>query len=177
MIVAGGEQSPVGGFVGQLLDNYAVISECKAEIDVTGPNYVGGFVGYMGSGQIEDSYARGAVSATATNIIHVGGFVGRMEGYNNNVSYGVAMVTVSVSEGTYIYAGSFVGVTPGGTIATIYSNCVYDSTISALDRIGNTFTGRGDGITGISSSELLSLPFNESIWDFGGAYPRLDWEL
>jgi hypothetical protein len=91
----GGEQSPTGGFIGRLIDNYLTITESKAQLDVTGPNYVGGFVGYMGSGTIENAYSKGLVTATGTAIVHVGGFVGRMEGYNNKVRYAIAMTTIS----------------------------------------------------------------------------------
>ncbi|MFA5235392.1 MAG: GLUG motif-containing protein [Bacilli bacterium] len=176
--VAGGEQSPTGGFIGRLIDNYLTITESKAHIDVTGPNYVGGFVGYMGSGTIENSYSKGAVTATGTAIVHVGGFVGRMEGYNNKVRYSIAMTTIAYTAGDTVHAGAFVGVTPGGSIATIYVSCHYDNTISSLDRIGNYPVGRGDGITGKTSSELLSLAnYSLSIWDFSGDSPRLLWEL
>jgi hypothetical protein len=176
--VSGGEQSPTGGFIGRLIDNYMTISESKAEISVTGPNYIGGFIGYMGSGTIENSYSKGAVTATGTLIVHVGGFVGRMEGYNNKVRYSIAMTTIAYEYGNDIYAGSFVGVTPGGSLANIYLYCHYDNTLSSLDRIGNTTAGRGDGITGVSSSGLLLLSnYSASIWDFSGASPRLVWEL
>jgi len=178
LTVTGGEQSPTGGFVGQMLDNRMTITESKTGMTVTGPNYVGGFVGYMGYGEISNSYSRGPVTATGTYVVHAGGFAGRVEGYNNRITYSIAMGLVTVSGGTAIYAGSFVGVTPGGTVATIYTNCVYDSTISSRDRIGNPSSGRGDGITGVSSTNLLSLStYNQSIWDFAGTYPRLDWEL
>ena len=50
---------------------------------MTGPNYVGGFIGYMGCGRIQDAYSLDEVKATATSLVHVGGFVGRVEGYNN----------------------------------------------------------------------------------------------
>jgi len=177
ILVVGGEQSPTGGFIGQLLDNYMEVTESKAEITVTGPNYVGGFVGYMGNGTISNSYSMGTVTATSTNIVHIGGFIGRMEGYNNKVNFSIAQNLVVVSAGTNIYAGSFVGVTPGGTIATLYTSCVYNSTISSRDRIGNPDTGRGDGIIGVSALGLLTLSsFNQQIWDFSGDTPRLSWE-
>ncbi len=44
----GGEQTPVGGFVGMMTDNTAVIRECSAWGNISGYGYVGGFVGYMG---------------------------------------------------------------------------------------------------------------------------------
>jgi hypothetical protein len=177
IVVVGGEQSPTGGFIGKLLDNYMEVTESKAEITVTGPNYVGGFIGYMGNGTISNSYSMGTVTATATNIVHIGGFIGRMEGYNNKVNFSIAQNLVVVSSGTNIYAGSFVGVTPGGTVATLYTSCVYNSTISSRDRIGNPSSGRGDGITGVSAAGLLTLSaFNQQIWDFSGDTPRLSWE-
>ncbi len=177
IIVTGGEQSPTGGFIGQLIDNYMTIVESKAEIDVTGPNYVGGFIGYMGNGIIENSYSLGALSATGIEGVQIGGFVGRMEGYNNLVRYSIALNSISIEAGTNIDAGSFVGVTPGGTWVTIYDNCHYNNELSSLDRIGNVATGRGDGITGLTTIQIGQLSFNSSIWNFSGAEPRLVWEL
>ncbi|HOF53809.1 MAG TPA: hypothetical protein PL058_03795, partial [Bacilli bacterium] len=87
--------------------------------------------------------------------------------------------TINLTQtGNNIHIGSFAGVTPGGSYATIYSNCYYDSTLSSFDRIGNVSVGKGDGITGLSSSGLLAIQnFNATIWSFAGSYPKLAWEV
>lgn len=178
IMVAGGEQSYAGGFVGMLANNNATISASRAFGSVSGTSYVGGFVGYMALGSIDNCYSRGPVYASSATLVHAGGFAGRVEGYNNHISYSIGMAKLMISQsGENIYVGSFAGVTPGGSYANIYSNCHYDSTISNLDRIGNTSTGRGDGITGLSSSALLMITtFNTDIWSFAGEYPTLIWE-
>jgi len=178
LVVTGGEQSLAGGFIGFMSNNMLTLSQCYARVDVTGTSYVGGFIAYLGSGVIINSYARGTVTATDTTIVHLGGFIGRAEGYNNSVSYCISMATlVSSATGTSVHIGAFSGVTPGGSYATIYLNCVYDSNLTSRDRIGNPSVGRGDGISGVSSTGLLSLSaFNATIWDFSGSYPTLQWE-
>lgn len=176
--VSGGEQSPTGGFIGQMLDNYTLIKESKASGTVSGPNYVGGFIGYMGYGRIQDSYSRGEVKATATSLVRLGGFIGRVEGYNNLMTNCLAMANSPLVTGTDILQGAFTGVTPGGTHATIYHNCAYNRSWNYFDPIGNSDTGRSDGITGYTTDELMTeLPYDPLIWDFGGSIPRLRWEV
>lgn len=179
VVSTGGEQSMTGGFVGQFLDNSLTIQESFAQVDVTGSSYVGGFVGYMGNGKIQDSYSKGTIHATHTTIVHVGGFVGRMEGYNNSVIRSIALTTVTTSHtGSTIFRGGFVGHTPGGTYATLYQNCYFNNQLSAIDRIGNPSSGRGDGISGLSTSALQTRPttFSASIWNFTTSGPKLAWE-
>lgn len=178
LVVSGGEQSLAGGFIGFISNNMLTISQCYARMNVTGTSYVGGFVAYLGSGHIENSYASGTITATETTIVHLGGFIGRTEGYNNAVSYCISRTTlVSSATGSSVYIGAFVGVTPGGSYATIYLNCVYDSSLTSRDRIGNPSVGRGDGISGVTSANLLTLSaFNATIWNFSGSYPTLIWE-
>jgi hypothetical protein len=176
--VAGGEQSVVGGFIGMMLDNMLLIKESYADMTVSGPNTVGGFVGYLGSGRIEDSYAKGSVAANNTAIVHLGGFIGRTEGYNAQVIRCIAIVSIGAVTGTDVYRGAFVGKTPGGTYATIYQNDHYDSAVASLDRIGNPTTGRGDGIAGLTPTQLQTLPqgYSNQVWNFTGSSPKLVWE-
>jgi len=176
--VSGGEQSFAGGFIGLLTDNYVLISHSVSRITVTGTSYVGGFVGYMGTGTIENCLFDGTVIATSTLLVHTGAFIGRLEGYNNKVSYSIAKGTVNTaSAGTNIHIGSFVGVTIGGSYASIYSNCAYDSTVSSLDRIGNPSSGNGTGINGTPALTATNLPqFNSEIWNFSGVSPTQVWE-
>jgi len=178
LIVSGGEQSYAGGFVGLLTDNYLTISESVSRMSVTGTSYVGGFVGYMGTGTIENSLFDGTVMATSTLLVHAGGFIGRLEGYNNKVSYSIAKSTVTTEPtDTNIRAGSFVGVTTGGSYASIYTSCAYDSTVSSLDRIGNPTSGTGSGITGVAALTAANLPqFSSEIWNFSDVSPIQVWE-
>lgn len=178
----GGEAVFCGGFVGQMTDNFLTIKQSKAQAVVTtNVSYSGGFVGYMGTGRIEDCYTSGSLTNENESIAHVGGFIGRMEGYNNKVVRCISMMSVAVQSGEKIKAGGFVGVTVGGTYATVYENCIYDNSLAPIDRIGNADTGRGDGIAAKSSQELKELSyengFADTVWVFGGgAAPSLVWE-
>ena len=168
----GGEQSSCGGFIGAMLDNTLEIFACASDCNVTGCCYVGGFVGYMGSGKISNAVSKGSVTATSTDLRHLGGFIGRLEGYNNRVEYCIAMAKVTVDEttGENILVAGFVGRTVGGTYnAAIYENDFYDSDVNKLDRIGNATSGRGDGITAKSTADLKKaetfVEYDASIWN------------
>jgi len=131
----------------------------------------------MGSGTITNCFSIGPVEAVNNDFVHLGGFVGHVEGYNASItqSYAVADLYTDAT-GIEVYVGSFSGKTPGGTYANIYSSCYYDRLTSTLDRIGNIDTGRGDGITGVNILSLTELTgFNPSIWDFSGIYPMYIW--
>lgn len=177
--VSGGEQSYAGGLIGMLNSNNALITESYAKMEILGTSYAGGFVGYMALGEIENCYSRGELEVSSSTLVHAGGFVGRVEGYNNQIANSISMMVINISaSGANVHVGSFVGVTPGGTYANIYSLCYFDSTLSSFDRIGNASSGRGDGIQGLSSSSLLSIQnFNSNIWNFSGAHPILQWEI
>ena len=177
ILVSGGEQSYAGGFIGYMISNMLSISESFAEVDITGSSYVGGFVGYMGSGFISNSYAKGSVTATNELLVHVGGFIGRLEGYNSLISNSVSMSTVTAAAtGDNIFKGAFVGKTVGGSFSTVYVGCIYDNSITSLDRIGNTTTGRGDGISGLNFQTQTISSLSELIWDLIGSSPKLNWE-
>lgn len=173
----GGEQAACGGFIGYFTDNCLEISACYADCTVTGPSYVGGFVGYMGSGRISDCYSKGSVAATNEELCHVGGFIGRLEGYNNGVTRCIAMAQVETqATGAYTLVGGFVGRTVGGNYnSAVYEDCFYDSTVNDMDRIGS---GRGDGILAKSTEELKTASafdrYDSSVWDIcDGQLPSL----
>lgn len=179
ILTVGGEQSYVGGFIGYLNNNNAAITNSRSLVDVSGTSYLGGFVGYMAFGQITNSYSRGTLETPSETLVHAGGFVGRLEGYNNKIKLSIAMMTININQkGSYIFVGSFSGVTPGGSYGgNIYENCYYDSTLSQFDRIGNSPNGRGDGISGKTSSELLQLTsLDGNVWSLNNTYPMLMWE-
>ncbi len=174
----GGEQSFVGGFIGFFADNSLTISYSSAKVDVVGTSYVGGFIGYFGSGHINDSYSLGTVQAVNETLAHVGGFVGRLEGYNSTMENCISQVVVVINAtGENLLHGGFAGYTLGGSFATVYTNCFYDDLDNSLDRIGNSSTGRGDGITSISISEVSTISgFDSLVWDLSGEHPSFAWE-
>lgn len=175
----GGEQAASGGFIGSMTDNCLTISQCSASVTIKGNAYVGGFVGYMGTGRIDNCLAEGSVSSDAEALAHVGGFVGRLEGYNNKISYCISMCAVTCnSAGENIFVGGFAGKTVGGTYGSIYSDCVYDKTVCDLDRIGNASSGRGDGISSKSTDEMKRIAtfssFDASLWNLAdGSLPSI----
>ena len=69
----------VGGFCGYLRYE-AKIMNCRAEVDVTADQYIGGFVGYFGSrgGVLENCSSENAM--VISNNSYAGGFVGRIYG-------------------------------------------------------------------------------------------------
>ena len=173
----GGEQSPVGGFIGFLADNQMTISESIAYVNVTGIVYVGGFVGYLGGGSIDNSYVYGTLVATGNTLVHAGGFVGRLEGYNVFLENCLSMMTISIDTlGDYIFVGAFSGSTPGGAYGNIYTDCYYDSELADILSVGNN--GVDNGINGVITSELNEIStFSNAIWSLSGIQPQLIWEI
>ena len=162
------------------VDNTFVASACLADCVTQGTCYVGGFVGYMGSGKIENCLAKGTASATSGVLVHLGGFIGRLEGYNNRISYSISLVAVdSAVAAENACIGGFVGKTVGGNYGgNIYSECIYSRTWSDLDRIGNPSSGRGDGIESKNEDVLKDIStyfsFNALIWKIvDGQLPEL----
>ena len=179
--LTGGETTYCGGFIGQFTDNSLTVFECKADVEITSnAAYCGGFVGYMGTGKVQDCYVLGSVENTNETLAHVGGFIGRTEGYNNQIIRCIAMVSLSANDGKEIKVGGFVGSTVGGTYASVYTDCYYDKTLAPIDRIGNPSVGKGDGITKKSTSELTALEYRNgylaTVWKLGEETPALAWE-
>ncbi|MBQ7879111.1 MAG: hypothetical protein IJ317_00525 [Clostridia bacterium] len=179
--LTGGERTYCGGFIGLFTDNTLTVSECKAAVEIeTNAAYSGGFIGYMGTGKTVDCYVTGSIENTNTQLAHVGGFIGRMEGYNVEVTRCISMATVQAGEGAQIKVGGFVGVTVGGSYANVYANCYYDNTLAPIDRIGNVSVGKGDGIAAKTTDALQSLDYTngylETVWTLGGGTPALKWE-
>lgn len=178
----GGEATYCGGFIGLFTDNALTVSECKAAVEIeTNASYCGGFVGYMGTGKVADCYVSGSIENTNSTLAHVGGFIGRTEGYNVSVVRCISMTTLQAENGEQIKVGGFVGVTVGGSYANVYKDCYYDNTLAPIDRIGNSSVGKGDGITAKSTDALKVLEYRngylESVWVFGdGKAPSLKWE-
>ena len=112
--------------------------------------YAGGLIGWQsGLGTIENSYATGAVSATALGSTYVGGLVGNQRESISN-SYAIGDISVSTS-GTK-YAGKLVGYKYSGTLTNSY----YLSSSS----ITNEGTGTMNNCTGtIGDTEKTTAEF------------------
>jgi hypothetical protein len=176
ILVTGGEQAYTGGFIGFLANNSMSITESIALVDLVGPVYVGGFIGYLGSGHITDCYASGNVTASTNALVHLGGFIGRVEGYNVTITDCLSMMIITTGTATeYTSFGGFSGSTPGGAYGNIYQNCYYDSSLTELPASGND--GVTNGITSLPTVDLVSIStFDEDIWDLTGSLPILGWE-
>ena len=173
----GGEQVILGGFVGYIINNRALIEESYAKITLLGSSYVGGFVGYLGSANFKNCYAKGSLNATNTLIVHAGGFSGRTEGYNNTVNSCVALVVVVCALSTSNHLkGSFVGYTVSGTWTNIYSACYYDTTLNTFGAKGNS-SGNTNGVNGLSTQSAMMSGLNNTIWVLSNSILRLIWEL
>jgi len=174
----GGLEALLGGFVGKMTNNQCTITQSFYQGALIGTGIVGGFTGYLGSGTIQDAYAIGQIDATLTSFVKIGGFIGQLEGYNNIVTNAIADMEIAYDfQGDNVFVGGFVGTTPGGTFANIYSHCVYNQETMPFDRIGNPSSGRGDGITAISTNQYSTLSdFDPLVWNLTSNVPQLRWE-
>jgi len=151
--VSGGEQAYAGGFIGILVNNNMMIDYALVDVTLVGPVYVGGFIGYLGSGHIANAFVIGSAEASSELLVHLGGFSGRVEGYNVTITNGVsAMVLSPDTIAENIYVGGFSGSTPGGSYGSIYTNCMYDITLANILPVGND--GVATGITGVASESI-----------------------
>ena len=83
--VTGGDINSTGSFLGGLvgLQEWGVISNCYATVNVSGTSYIGGLVGWQERGSIENSYATGNVNSNSSYSI-AGGLVGYAQGPISN---------------------------------------------------------------------------------------------
>ncbi|MEI6802566.1 MAG: MBG domain-containing protein [Burkholderiales bacterium] len=72
---SGGAGLDVGGFVGKINSATSIITKSYATGAVSGGNFLGGFVGVMNSGSIQDSYSASA-TVTGGSATYMGGFAG-----------------------------------------------------------------------------------------------------
>lgn|GEM_PF-695966 len=125
-----GTGNDVGGFVGYL-ESYMSINQSYSLSNVTGNDYVGGFVGrtYYQDFQIHQSYATGKV----TGVTYVGGFIG----YNyysrqyNDISDCYATGEVTGSD----YMGGFAGRT-SDRVQRVYATGKITRLIAGFGNIG-----------------------------------------
>jgi hypothetical protein len=157
--------SNIGGLVGI---NEATITSCYATSNVTSSgNYVGGLVGYNGSGStITSCYATGSVSGSTS--------VGGLGGYNFGL-IAACYATGSVSGTSDV--GGLVGYSPGNVAGSFWDTNTSGRTTSY-------------GGTGKTTAEMQTLStFTSAEWDFSttdgdpadwkmpqSGYPRLAWE-
>jgi len=137
----------VGGLVGS---HSGLIDRCYAIGDVTAPSAtwaVGGLVGYSSSGDVRDSYARGAVTGDS----YVGGFIGYVYGGNTlDNCYSTGLVTGDPTNHT----GGFAG----GNAGTI-TDCFWDTQTSGQ--------ATSDGGTGKTTAQMKNkVTFMDADWDF-----------
>ena len=104
----------IGGFVGYM-NSLSTISQSYSNASVNGLENIGGFIGFLDGGTIEDSYATGNV--VAENV--AGGFAGQADlNAQINTSYSTGSVT---GDTTGFDGGSFIGTASGITIADSFT--------------------------------------------------------
>ena len=149
-----------GGLVGFNHSN-AIIRNSFAIAEVSGRQQVGGLVGFLQTGEIYDSYARGSVTATTTEDI--GGLVGLINNAGQQrVNNSYAIVEVA-GNGTDV--GGLVGERTAAD--TVVNDSYWDIQTSGQDT--------SDGGTSKTTMELQEPTTNEGIyaswspdnWDFG----------
>jgi hypothetical protein len=130
-VVAGGNN--VGGFYGHAVKIQFLRTAVQGNVTVTGAEDVGGLVGQLQDGTIEESFSSGSVDAQQ----YVGGLVGRVrDGGEVKYSYAAGNVTAA-SE----YAGGLVGVFQGSKISDSYST----GAVTGENRIGG-LAGQTSGV-------------------------------
>ena len=125
--------------------------------DVTGNNFVGGFIGSFDYSNfpIENSYARGNVSATGS---YAGGFVGINRGEVINKSYAFGNVS-----GASVNNGGFFGTTTGSPD--------FNYTYWNGDNVGGS--GVNDKYMPLSETQMQS-GGNFSTWNFNNVWIETD---
>jgi hypothetical protein len=163
-----GDATGIFGFIGGLIganDVSGTVTMCRSFGDAIGtdPNtdYVGGLIGMLYTGTIENCYAHGDV----TGDDEVGGLIGNNSGATVKNCYSIGLVTGDVN------ASGLVGKNDG----TI-TGCFWDNMTS-----GHTTS---DGGTGLNTTEMYrAITFTGAGWDFtniwaikeGFSYPYFGW--
>lgn len=138
-----------GGLVGYL-GSTATVTETYASGDVQGTSYVGGFVG-SSAGSISNAYALGDAGGTS----NVGGFAGELTG----------SVTGAYSSGQ-VTGTSSVGGFAGRTSAAVIKSSFFDKEASGQTLgIGSGTVGTGGSLTGLTTAEARTSA-GYAGWDF-----------
>ncbi len=170
------EGGKCGGFIGYAASGNALITNSSASGDVTvvdgfSPSYIGGFAGYVENSGYnwEDPYVYGvewvnlsaAGSVFATSSDSVGGFAGRVYGYD--------LSSVS-STGGVVIGDSYVG----GFVGEIFNSSVSSSTASSTVTGMDNYIGGFAGYSGCQSRFTRSQAFGDvfgaaAVGGFSGA--------
>ncbi|MCF8236118.1 MAG: T9SS type A sorting domain-containing protein [Bacteroidales bacterium] len=151
-------------------------------VDITGESYIGGLVGWHGSGgTVSNSYTSGSVHGERDGTIG-GNNVGGIIGYNNGGTISNSYSTASVSG--YATIGGLVGDNYGGTIEKCYATGLVSGTDADIGGlVGNSHGGydvndsfwdtqtsgqsSSDGGTGKTTAEMQrATTFLDAGWDF-----------
>jgi len=139
-----------GGFAGEL-NRLGSVSRCFATGDVSGADYVGGFVGRNTSSDIYDSYARGNVIETGGG--YGGGFCGENTDWAPNDTGSIVNCYSTGSIAGVGTHGGFVADNDAGAI----TDCFWDTTASG--------EAASDGGTGKTTTEMKTVTtFQEALW-------------
>ena len=116
----------VGGLVG-CINNDTIISNCTVEIDVVGDSYVGGLVGEVFSGTINNCYVKGSVNGSSS-----GGLVGSVSSATITNCWTSASVTCNGTAG-FGNVTSIGGLISGVRDGAIIENCCATGNVTGLD--------------------------------------------
>jgi hypothetical protein len=145
-----------GGLVGQSTSGQ--IDQSYATGAILSDEHGGGLVGARSGGSISNSYAMGKVKGVSDEV-DVGGFAGAAVGSRIASSYSVGVV----KGGNQNFRGGFVGEMTDGAS---FVSCYWDTTTSKKKKgVGNSKDERG--VTGLTTEQLQSgLPtgFDPKIW-------------
>lgn len=130
-----------GGLIG--MSNYGKITNCVADVDVTGSSCSGGFAGYIWGSTISNNQAAGSVMCEG---YCGGGFVG----YSNSSTFTNNKAVASVVD-TGWSAGGFTGADEGST----FEKCIASGNVEAGDWNVGGFIGYLSGKTKITDSVAL----------------------
>ena len=130
-----------GGLIGR--SDYGKITNCVADVDVTGSSCSGGFAGYIWGSTISNNQAAGSVMCEG---YCGGGFVG----YSNSSTFTNNKAAASVVD-TGWSAGGFTGADEGST----FEKCIASGNVEAGDWNVGGFIGYLSGKTKITDSVAL----------------------
>jgi len=150
-----GTGSSVGGLVGNLRSNITNVWT-SSNVTTSAGDAVGGFVGYLAGGTLNNVSASGYVTSSSGS--YIGGFVGRNAGgvVNNATASGYVYGADST---TLNYVGGFVG----WNQATITTSNVTITTPNPLSGVGVRATSRVGGFAGQNTGTITSSRSNTSV--------------
>ncbi|MDR3678346.1 MAG: hypothetical protein P4L41_00160, partial [Flavipsychrobacter sp.] len=146
-VTGDGDSYGIGGLVGMLNSNSALVEYSFNAATVKGTDRVGGVVGQSFSGTILDSYNIGSISSTSTGASNgVGGLIGNIwnGGATITNSYSLGMVS-----GTSTNIGGFVGLVGNG-VPFNSTNNFWDTATSGVLTSSNSYSN----VTGVSTANL-----------------------